>query len=181
MVTGANQGGKTTFARAVGQLHWLAVRGLPVPADSAQVAPCSSLHTHFERREEVADARGKLEDELLRIHAILEQTDARSLVIINEIFGSTTVADAQLLGREVLTRLLATGARGVVVTFLDELAALDPAVVSMVAGVDAQDPARRTFRVTRRPADGMAHALALARRYGLTREQISVRMREARP
>jgi hypothetical protein len=47
----------------------------------------------------------------------------------------------------------------------------------MVAEVDRNDPTFRTHRIVRRPADGLAYALALAEKYGVTyrdaREKVS--------
>ncbi len=172
VVTGANQGGKTTFARAFAQLHHLAAIGLPVPAAHATVGLHDRLRTHFERKEQMTTLRGKLQDELERLHAVLADATDRSVIVLNETFSSTTLEDARSLGATFLERLTGLGARVVYVTFVEELATAGGAVVSMVAGVAEDDPTRRTFRVVRRPPDGLAHALALAQRYGLSEDAL---------
>lgn len=173
VVSGMNQGGKSTFARAFGQLFYLAGLGLPVPAASAQLFVPDQIFTHFEREEDPAALHGKLEDDLIRMHDILGQVTGSSIVIVNELFSSTTLADAITLGTAVLTQLVEHGCRGVCVTFVDELSRLGAATVSLVSMVDPDDPARRTFRVERRPADGLSSALVLAERYGLTYAQLT--------
>jgi DNA mismatch repair protein MutS len=90
--------------------------------------------------------------------------------------SSTTVSDAQLIGTDIIKRIIKQNSTAVYVTFLNELARVDPACVSMVAEVAADDPTRRTFTVTRRPADGLAYAAALADKYGLNYETLRQRI-----
>jgi DNA mismatch repair ATPase MutS len=177
VITGPNQGGKTTFARAIGQLHYLAALGLPVPGRQAQLALVTSVLTHFEREEDPASHSGKLQDDLRRIRDVLTCAGTGSVIILNEIFTSTTPADALFLSRQILRQAESLGALCVCVTFLDELASFSPATVSMVAAVDTADPGLRTFRIAARPADGIAYAAAIAGKYGLSYDQVRARVR----
>lgn len=172
IVSGPNQGGKTTLARSFGQLHHLAGLGCPVPGREASLLLCDELLTHFDREERLEDLRGRLEDDLARVEEILGRATARSVVILNETFGSASLEDGRRLGEAVVERLIDRGVLGVYVTFIEELSSLSPATVSMVSQVDPGDPALRTFRVVRQQADGLAYAMALAERHGLTYSQL---------
>ncbi|HEY5428709.1 MAG TPA: hypothetical protein VIK04_06285 [Solirubrobacteraceae bacterium] len=176
VVTGPNSGGKTTLARAFGQLHYLAALGLPVPASSARLFLADHVFTHFEREEDIATLRGNFEDELFRIHGVLEQATADSVIVINEAFGSTTSHDAALVGTAVLERILKLDALCIFVTFVDDLAALGESVVSMMSLVDPCDPAIRTYRVVRKPTDGLAYAAAIAAKHRLSYETLKERL-----
>ena len=174
VVTGPNQGGKTTFARMVGAIAWLAALGLPVPGRHARLPLPDQVLTHFGRSEELADLRGALEDDLLRLRGILDVATPRSLVILNEVFTSTTAADAVQLSRAALERILDLGSTCVWVTFLAELA--EPPAVSLVSQVDPEDPTVRTFRVVRQPAGGPTWAESLATAQGLDRDSLRRRL-----
>ncbi|HLI58959.1 MAG TPA: hypothetical protein VKV21_04765 [Solirubrobacteraceae bacterium] len=176
VVSGPNQGGKTTFARMVGQVHYLASLGLLVPAGRAALSLPDRVFTHFEREESLETLRGKFEDELVRIRGILEAATDRSLLVMNESFGSTTLADGRLVGSEIVRRIIGLRSLCVFVTFIDELASLGPETVSMMSTVAPDDPSQRTFRIERRPADGRAYAAALARKYRLGYEELRTRI-----
>jgi DNA mismatch repair protein MutS len=152
VVTGPNQVGKTTYAEMIGQCAYLASLGCPVPAKRARLTLPDHIYTHFERRESLSTLHGKLDDELVRIHDILSRaTDAS--IIMNESFSSTTLDDALLIGTEILQRIIELDCVAVYVS-----------------------PTRRTFKFIRRPADGLAHATALANKYGLDHDTLRRRI-----
>lgn len=177
VVTGPNQGGKTTFARMFGQLHYLASLGCPVPGRQARLFLCDQIFSHFERVEDIHNLRGKLQDDLVRIQEILAQATPDSLLIVNEIFASTTLDDALFLSEKIMERVMALDALCVWVTFIDELSRLSEKTVSMVSTVQPDNPAIRTFKIIRKPADGLAYALSIVKKHRLTFEQIKERIR----
>ncbi|TAN29792.1 MAG: hypothetical protein EPN30_01755 [Actinomycetota bacterium] len=176
VVSGPNSGGKTTYARAFGQVTYLASLGCPVPAREAQLMLCDRIFTHFEREEDLDNLRGKLEDELVRLRRILESATQRSVIIMNESFSSTALDDARALGAAILRQINELNATGICVTFVDELSRLGDWTVSMVAKVSPDDPTKRMFAIEPRPADGLAHALAIAEKYRLSYESVKGRI-----
>jgi DNA mismatch repair ATPase MutS len=176
VVSGPNQGGKTTLSRTFGQLHYLSALGCPVPGRSVRVHLPDEIFTHYEREEQLDTLRGKLADELHRVHGILQRATPRSVIILNEIFNSTTLDDARKLSEKIVTAITELDALAVCVSFIDEISRLNEKTVSMVSTVVRDDPARRTYRVVRQPADGRAYAIAIAEKYGLGYDQVRNRV-----
>jgi hypothetical protein len=174
VITGPNQGGKTTYARTLGQLHHLASLGVRVPGSSATLRLPDRIFTHFvETGRHGAD---NLREELLRLKEITDHATEQSLILINEIFASVSHDDGVFLGNRMLERFIEIGCMAVCVTFFEELAVYSPQTVSMMSGILPGTDAKRSYRITRKDPDGQAYALSLAEKKELTYEQIMRRL-----
>ena len=176
VITGPNQGGKTTFARSFGQLHYLASLGLDTPGSSAKVFLCDQVLSHFEVEETIETLNGKLQDELERLYVLKEKATSNSVILINEIFASTTTSDAIKLGSHMMEWLENLGAIAVVVTFLDELATHSNHVVSLMTEVKSKLDHTRTYKIVRKAPDGHAYAMDIANKYGLSKDDLDRRL-----
>lgn len=176
VVTGPNQGGKTTFARMFGQVHYLGSLGCPVPGTKAKLFLYDNIFTQFERIEKVENLRGKLEDDLKRIYSILNSASSNSIILLNEIFNSTTLQDMKFLSTKILERITELDAICVLVTFVEELSNFNEKTVSMTSMIDPENSSLRTYKILRRPADGLAYAMAIADKYKLKDYEIKERL-----
>ena len=94
IVTGANQGGKTTFLRSFGQAQLMAQCGLPVGAKAYTAPYRRAVFTHFRQEEDRYLKSGKLEEDVLRLKGLLDRSTKDSVFVVNEIYSSTTLKDA---------------------------------------------------------------------------------------
>jgi len=174
VLTGPNQGGKTTFARSLGQLVYFAKMGLDVPAVSANVHYFKDIQTHFSVEESIETGRGKLKEELIRLAPMMEEHRSGTFVVINELFTTAASYDARIMGGKVLTHFIELGCRGIYVTHLKELTEIHPRVVSLRAMLDQER--LQTFEIKRSEAEESACAANQVNKYRLTYEQLKERL-----
>jgi hypothetical protein len=150
MITGANQGGKSTFLRSAGQAFLMMQAGMFVPASSFAASVSTGVFTHFKREEDVTMEMGKLDEELDRMSVIAGQITSGCLLLCNESFASTNEREGSEIARQVIRALTEAGIRIIFVTHLYDLAERcfaqhDPATLFLRA--ERQPDGRRTFRL----------------------------------
>lgn len=174
VLTGPNQGGKTTFARSLGQLVFFTKMGLDVPADRANLHYYKNILTHFSVEESIETGRGKLKEELLRLAPMMEDSEENDFVVINELFTTAATYDAEIMGKKVLTHFIEQKCQGIYVTHLKELAYVHSGVVSLRAMLNEER--LQSFRIARSEAEESACAANLVNKYRLTYEQLKERL-----
>jgi hypothetical protein len=122
VITGANQGGKSAFLRALGLAQLMLQAGMAVAADRFRAAPRTAVLTHFRREEDEAMEGGKLNEELRRMDALVTRIRPGALLLSNDSFASTNESEGSEIARHVFRALLATGVRVALVTHLYDLA-----------------------------------------------------------
>ena len=150
MITGANQGGKSTFLRSVGLAQLMMQAGMFVAAESFTASVSAGIFTHFKREEDAAMEKGKLDEELARMSAITSQIRPGCLLLYNESFASTNEREGSEIARQVIRALTESGVRIVFVTHMYDLAGRyyaeqDPGTLFLRA--ERRDDGQRTFRL----------------------------------
>jgi DNA mismatch repair ATPase MutS len=122
IITGANQGGKSTFLRSIGQAQLMMQAGMFVPAESFSTGVCNGIFTHFRREEDATMKSGKLAEELSRMNDIADNIRQNSILLFNEAFASTYERDGSEIARQITMALVEKGIRVFFVTHLYEFA-----------------------------------------------------------
>jgi DNA mismatch repair ATPase MutS len=168
IITGVNGGGKTTFAITFGQLAFLASIGVPVPAEEARVPLFSNIITAFPVEEDRLESLSRLEEDIVRAVNILKAADSRTLVIVNELFSTTTSDEGFELARRFVSEIASRGSYLIYVTFITKIATLEN-VISLVAQV--QD-GRPTFKIVEGGPPSSYMAVQIAARHRLLYEDV---------
>jgi len=122
MITGANQGGKSTFLRSVGLAQLMMQCGMFVPAASFRANVASGLFTHCKREEDTTMRSGKLDEELSRMSDIVDRARPNSIILFNESFAETNEREGSEIAGQIVSALLDSGMKVLFVTHMFELA-----------------------------------------------------------
>ena len=175
VITGPNQGGKTTLARGIGQIVYFSMLGLEAPAGKVTVPIFNDIMTHFEVEESLDTGAGKLKEELKRLKPMMESEHERCFIVLNELFTTAASYDAYMMGSHVIKHFIEDDYYGIYVTHIQELARETEQIASLVAGI-ADDGKTRTYKIERKPAEGIGHASTLVDKYRLNYEEIKERL-----
>jgi len=122
VVTGANQGGKSTFLRSVGIAQLMLQCGMFAPATYLRANLVDSLFTHYKREEDTTMKSGKFDEELARMNDIANQVTPRAMILFNESFAATNEREGSEVARQIVSALLEKELKLVFVTHLYEFA-----------------------------------------------------------
>ncbi len=156
IVTGANQGGKSTFLRSIGIAQVMLQCGLPVTARAFSSGLFPKIFVHFTRREDSEMNSGRLDEELGRMSKIVDEIGDDSLILLNESFATTTEKEGSVIAYDIIKALSEAGVRVLTVTHLLSFARRiyeeskeneDIAIEFLTA--ERLDDGTRTFRMIR--------------------------------
>lgn len=122
IITGANQGGKSTFLRSIGQAQLMMQSGMFVPSEDFSANLCQNLFTHYKREEDVTMKSGKLDEELSRMSEIVDHISPNSMVLFNESFAATNEREGSAIATQITNALLEKHIKVFFVTHQYELA-----------------------------------------------------------
>lgn len=122
IITGANQGGKSTFLRSIGLSQLMMQCGMFVPAESFCANVCDSLFTHYKREEDTTMQSGKLDEELSRMSEIVNNITSNSMVLFNESFAATNEREGSEIAGQIVSALSEKRIKVFFVTHLYEFA-----------------------------------------------------------
>jgi len=196
ILTGANQGGKTTFTRALGLAQMMFQAGLPIAGASGEISPVDNILTHFPELEKNNVSEGRLGEECVRLETILPRLTKNSLILMNESLSSTSHQECLFIATEIVRYMRKVGCRALFATHIHELAEnIDELnkeeglsnMMSLVAGVDEESGLevmtedgvkkfssgnKRTYKILPMPPQGRSFALDIAKTYGISFEQL---------
>jgi DNA mismatch repair ATPase MutS len=144
IVTGANQGGKSTFLRGVGLAQVMMQCGMFVGAEAFTAGVCPALYTHYKREEDATMKSGKFDEELARMDEIVDHIAPDSMLLLNESFAARNEREGSEIATQIACALLEKRIKIFYVTHLYEFA----------RGLADRERARALFLRAERKTDG---------------------------
>ncbi|MBO4336865.1 MAG: hypothetical protein J5842_02170 [Lachnospiraceae bacterium] len=179
ILTGPNRGGKTIMEQALGIISVMTSIGCFVTASECTGRPFSNILTHFPIDENLTINYGRLGEEAVRIREIIKESDDKTLLLCNETYSTTSAVDGLYLSRDLLHVMKDIGTAVIFNTHIHEVARSIPEMNEWEGGsrfvslvMEIKDDVN-TFRIKRCDPDSKSYAMNIARKYGITYEQIS--------
>jgi len=122
IITGANQGGKSTFLRSIGLAQMMMQCGMSVGARNFTAETSPAMFTHYKREEDAGLRSGKLDEELARMSEIVDHLTPNSILLCNESFAATNEREGSEIARQIVTALLERRIKIIYVTHLHDFA-----------------------------------------------------------
>jgi len=122
IITGANQGGKSTFLRSAGLAQLMMQAGMFVPARAFAADVRDGIFTHYKREEDPTMKSGKLDEELSRMNGLASQLRRNAMVLFNESFAATNEREGSEIARQIASALVESGVKVLFVTHLYQFA-----------------------------------------------------------
>ena len=189
VLTGANNGGKTTYTRAVGIIQVFAQAGIYVPCSECEISPVDYIYTHFPKEEEVGLNTSRFTQECKQFKETVDTATRHSLLLLNESIQSTTPTECVYIATELTKIFRCVGVRGIYATHLLELAKSldrlneevegDTKLVSIVTTVDRTADNRRLYRIERAEPQEFGYARTIYEKFGVSFEEVKRRQAEA--
>lgn len=106
IITGANQGGKSTFLRSIGQAQLMAQCGMFAGAAEYSLPIRNGVFTHFQKEEDPTMKSGKLDRELSDMNEIADHLQKESMILFNESFSATNEREGAEICRTITEALI---------------------------------------------------------------------------
>jgi len=150
IITGANQGGKSTLLRSIGLAYLMMQCGMFVAAEQFSFSVCAGVFTHYKRKEDAMIKSGKLDEELIRMSEIADQIKPGCILLFNESFSSMNEREGSEIARQITNAFQESGVKVFFVTHLFELANglyHQKRDTTLFLRAERQTDGQRTFRV----------------------------------
>jgi DNA mismatch repair protein MutS2 len=175
VITGPNAGGKTIALKTSGMLVLMALSGLPVPAGARSTFPLiDSLLVDIGDEQSIERSHSTFSAHAARITAILGQSGARTLVLLDELGAGTEPLQGAAIACGVLHELQQQGCMVIATTHLSDIIGFVHQTPGMInAGMEFDDTSFTPLYRLIVGEPGQSHAVEIARRFGMPERVIS--------